>query len=219
MTSKRNYIEEIIAKKGRLHKRGSRNDLFARRVYPLVQGFRSIKSLKRDVPFRDEWLKYGAIGYVASVEGYFRLLLANLIDHGEPYLSRVTDLRDIRFSAESVIAIHTRKVSLGEFVAHLLPLNGVADINAHMSALLGEEFLAHYSADPISEFNRLPIGQLLPNLVAHVEQLFKLRHLYAHELATRERVPVRRIEQYIGSTAMFVWHTEELATQKWLPNA
>jgi hypothetical protein len=34
--SQRDYIDEMLAKKGRLHRRGSREDLFARRVYPIV---------------------------------------------------------------------------------------------------------------------------------------------------------------------------------------
>jgi hypothetical protein len=194
-------------------------DLFSRRVYPLVEGFRSIKALDKDVSFRNEWLKYGAIGYIACVEGYFRLLIADLINHGDPFLSRVSELKEIKFSAEAVVAIHKRKVTIGEFVAHLLPVNGVADINSHLSSLSGVDFLKIYLAQPCSGQNQKTVGEIFPKEIGMVDRLFKLRHLYAHELATRERVPVRQIDSLVGSAAMFVWYTEQVAVNNWLtPN-
>jgi len=214
--SKRDYIQEIIAKQSRLHRRGTRMDLFTRRVHPLVEGFRSITAMDKSVSFRDEWLKYGAIGYIACIEGYFRLLIADLINCGDPFLSRVTELKDIKFNTEAVVAIHKRKVSIGEFVAHLLPINGVSDVNSHLSALAGHNFLDMYLSQPCSRQNPKSVGEVFPKEIGMVEKLFKLRHLYAHELATKEKVPVKEINSLVGSAAMFVWYTEKLAVNKLL---
>ncbi|WFC41830.1 hypothetical protein [Pseudoxanthomonas sp. SE1] len=217
--SKRDYIQEIIAKQSRLHRRGTRMDLFTRRVHPLVEGFRSIKSMDKSVSFRNEWLKYGAIGYIACVEGYFRILIADLINYGDPFLSRVPELKEIKFNAEAVVAIHKRKVSIGEFVAHLLPINGVSDVNSHLSALAGDDFLRMYLTQPCSGQNTKSVGEVFPREIGMVEKLFKLRHLYAHELATKEKVPVKEIDSLVGSAAMFVWYTEKVAINNWLtPN-
>ena len=217
--SKRNYIDEIIAKKSRTHKRGSRLDIFSRRVHPLVEGFRKIKSYKSSVTWRNEWLKYSAIGYIACVEGYFRLLIADLINYGDPYMSHVPDMKNIKFSAESVIAIHSKNISLGEFVAHLLPFNGVADINAHLSTLLGTDYLKYYLNQQVSSHNSKTIGEVYPDEMKLLENLFQLRHLYAHELATKERFPLRKIESLVGSAAMFVMLSDAIINKEWPHNA
>lgn len=217
--SKRDYVQEIIAKQSRLHRRGTRMDLFTRRIHPLVEGFRSLKAMDKSVKFRNEWLKYGAIGYIACVEGYYRLLIADLINHGDPFLSRVPELKEIKFNAEAVVSIHKRKVSIGEFVAHLISINGVSDLNSHLSALVGDDFLKMYLSQPCSERNTKSVGEVFPKGIGMVEKLFKLRHLYSHELATKEKVPVREIESLVSSAAMFVLHTEKVAVNNWLtPN-
>lgn len=189
-------------------------DVFVRRVHPLVRGFREIKALNHSVTWRNEWLKYSAIGYIACVEGYIRLLISDLINHGDPYLTRIRDLKDIKFTADTVVAIQKKKIKLGEFVSHLLPLNGFADINSHLSALIGEDYKTLYLSKPCSEFNTDTIGDVFPDHIGGLSKLFELRHLYAHELATKEKVPVREIENIVGSAAMFVTFTDELMNER-----
>jgi len=213
--TKRNLIEEIVSKHARLHKRGSRIELFNRRVHPLVKGFRELLAAPAETPYRQEWLKYGAIGYIACVEGYFRLLIARIIDSGDPYVSRITNLKDVRFTPESVVAIYKKQVTLGNFIAHLLPINGVSDINSHLSALLDTDYIKHYLAQPLSQWNPNPIGQVFDKEMARLEKLFKLRHLYAHELATKEKVPVKEMEHLIGAAASFVILTDRIVCEGW----
>lgn len=216
MSKHRNYIDEIIEKQRRHLKRVDRYEQFARRVVPLVKGFRHILAMDAKTDFRNEWLKYGAIGYIACVEGYFRMLVADLINSGDPYINRVSALRDVKISLEDVVAIHSKKVSLGEYVAHLLSLNGIQDINASMSVLIGEDFLKAFKAAPASERVSTPMGELFPKAVSDVDALFQLRHLYAHELAPKIPAKPRHIENFIGSTAMFIFHTEELVQRHYL---
>lgn len=45
MARKRDYIEEILEKRGRHLKRVNRHEQFTRRIHPLVKGFRYVKSL------------------------------------------------------------------------------------------------------------------------------------------------------------------------------
>lgn len=219
MARQRDYIGEILAKKGRHLKRVARDEQFTRRVHPLVEGFRYLKSLDPSTAFRREWLKYGAIGYIACVEGYFRMLFADLINFGKPYSDRASEFRDIKFNIDDVIAIHSRKVSLGEYIAHLLPLNGIQDINYCMSIILGEDFLSAYKLMPASDRVSTPIGELFPLEIYEVDALFKLRHLYCHELAPKMSVQPRKVEQYISSTAGFIWYTEEFIQTRILNDA
>lgn len=214
MARKRDYIEEIIEKRDRHLKKVDRHEQFTRRVHPLVKGFRHIKSLDPSEDFRREWLKYGAIGYIACIEGYFRMLIADIINSGKPYSDRAADFKDIKFNIDDVIAIHERKVSLGEYIAHLLPINEIQDINYCMTTILGEDFLKAYKLMPASYRNPTAIGDLFPNAIAEVDLLFQLRHLYCHELAPKSAAQPRLIERYISSAAGFIWHTEDLIQSK-----
>jgi hypothetical protein len=216
MAKKRDYIEEILAKKQRHYAHADREKQFRQRVIPLVSGFRTLKSLKRAIRFRDEWLKYGAIGYIACIEGYFKMLFADLIDHGPPYSENTKGFKDINFKLDAIVAIHAKKVSLGEFISHLLPIKSVSSINHHMSILIDRDFLDLFNNEPVSEFSPKPFKELFPETVGELEELFRLRHLFCHELATKAKVPVRKIESGIGAAAGFVIHTEEIISKHYL---
>lgn len=105
MAKKRNYIDEIIEKKSRLLKRTKLHYQFTQRLHPVVNAFQFVSKLKTKAPLKKELLKYGPIGYVACIEGYFRLLLKELIDYGSPYSENVSKLEEVKFTAEVVIAI------------------------------------------------------------------------------------------------------------------
>ena len=66
------------------------------------------------------------------------LLISNA---GGPYAANIVGFKDLKITVEDVLAIHSRRVSIGDYVSHLLPLNGVSDINACLSTLIGEDFL------------------------------------------------------------------------------
>src|SRR5262249_21173238 len=110
MARSRNYIEEILETQQRHLKRVDRFEQFTRPVVPLIKGFRHLLAMDPKTDFRREWLKYGAIGYIACVEGYFRMLYTDLVNFGEPYLGRVSEFKDIRLNLDDVVAIHSRKV-------------------------------------------------------------------------------------------------------------
>lgn len=219
MARKRDYIAEIVEKKERHLRRADRHEQFSRRVVPLVEGFRYLLAHEPATRFRREWLKYGAIGYIACVEGYFRMLISDLINHGDPYAARIVGFKDLKISMEDLVAIHARRVSLGEYVAHLVSLNGVSDINYCLSMLIGDDFLTLFRQQPASEWNPQEIGKLLPDTIQNVDALYQLRHLFCHELAPKAVVQPRKITNYIGSAATLVWHTEELVQRLLLTDA
>src|SRR5437867_9272769 len=111
-------------------------------------------------------MKYCPVGYIACVEGYFRLLVADLINLGEQYRARIVEFKDIKFGSDCVLAIHDRKVTLGDFVADFLPMNRVSDINHAMSTLIGQDFLSVWKALPSHHRNPISLGQLFPRAIA-----------------------------------------------------
>jgi hypothetical protein len=210
MTKKRDYITEILERRNRLLSRADRYEQFMRRMHPLVEGFAAIKSIKRTIKYRDEWLKYGAIGYIASVEGYFRMLFADLINLRPLFLENIKKFSDISFKIDSVIAIYSNRVNLGEFVSHLLSIHSVSDINHHMSVIIGRDFLDFLFSEPADvEFNPNPVKEVFPQIVPDLDDLFKLRHIFCHEFAVKGKVPIKRIEKGMQGATLLMMYTEE----------
>ena len=211
MNKKRDYIQEIIDKKERLSKRSDRYEQFTKRVIPIVSGFRAIKSLDAKIPFRNEQLKYCPIGYIACVEGYFRLLIRDLIDNNEICRDNVIKFKDIKFGTTEILAFHYNKVTIGEFISHLLPIRNIKDINSNISTLIDNDFLHLLKSKPLKEYNNeKTLFDIFPSFITDVEEFYRLRHIYAHELAIREKVKVKTIENSMGMTGLFVIETESL---------
>ena len=213
--NKRDYVNEIIEKRNRLEQTDRMENLF-KRLFPLVSGFRSIKAFDENTDYKNEWLKYSAIGYIACVEGYFRLLIADLINFGEPYITNVKNFKDIKVSIENIIAINLKKVTLGEYISHLLPINSIQDININLSTILDTDFISELKDFPCLAFNNDPVFKVFPDIVFRPQKLFELRHLYCHELATKEHINVLNIEHCISTTGAFIIFTEELVRSKYL---
>ncbi|HZN25036.1 MAG TPA: hypothetical protein VFB75_12470, partial [Burkholderiales bacterium] len=79
--SKRDYIAEISAKRDRLHRRGSRFAQFERRADALIEVHEHLERTRRiAAPVKAELVKYLPIGWIACIEGYFRLVYRDLVD-------------------------------------------------------------------------------------------------------------------------------------------
>ena len=209
MASRRDYIEEIILKHSRLSKRRGIRKQFEQRLHKVVAGYRLVVGLKPRDPIHLELMKYAPIGYVACLEGYLRLCPKALIDYGEPYVGRIEGIDGLRFDCRTVLAITENKVSLGQYVSHVVRLRGLSDINNVFSLILGEDFIkAVRSIDYII----LPSGQRLQLKTRPfgdaecraLEELFRLRNIFAHELAPREGVKPNVIRSCISGR--FVLH-------------
>src|SRR6266403_861589 len=187
MPSRRDYIEEIVLKHSRLSKRRGIKKQFEQRLHRVVAGYRFVLGLERGNPFRLELIKYAPIGYVACLEGYLRLCIKAFIDHGEPYVGRITGIDGLRFDSRTVLAIIEKKISLGQYVSHVVSLNSLSDINRIFSVILDEDFIsAIKSVDYMIladgkryQLKMPPFGETeYPAL----EELFRLRNIFAHEL-------------------------------------
>ncbi len=79
--ARRDYIAEIVARRSRLRKRGARMKQVEKRVVVLSNLRRFIGSPEaRKISYRHETAKYPPIGFVACIEGFFRLAFRDLID-------------------------------------------------------------------------------------------------------------------------------------------
>ncbi len=153
----------------------------------------------REVPFRSELARCIPIGTVACVEGYFRMVFRDLIDAGSPFRENIsTHFKELRLGIDHVVALQSKRVTLGEFVGHLLPASGVDDLHESMSTLIGEPFLdrlkvtkAEYFRD--EEAKSLDEHGIWADFMRDLKTLFEWRHIFAHELATNYKIRHRQI--------------------------
>src|ERR1041385_4685345 len=112
MSKKRDYIAEILEIKGRSLKRTDRYNQFYKRYDPVVGAHVFLKFFgTQDPEVRSELLKYIPIGTLACLEGYFRMVIRDLIDYGEPYQSNAYRLDDIKVDIGVVLNLGREKVS------------------------------------------------------------------------------------------------------------
>lgn len=174
-------IKEILDKKSR----SSRPDIAASwRTSSLLHTFNN------PVKHTDELARYYPIAVVATIEGYFRARLADLIDHGEPFRSNaVAAYPDIKLDGNLAKAIVTGSISLGEIITHPISLGSFENLVAAVSNITGQKnWLSLVSKmvapDLISqERGRLAMGDPLQTWQL-LGRVFTTRHILCHELAS-----------------------------------
>lgn len=214
--SKRDYVAEIASRTGRIRRRAPRYAEMRVRldgISAIAQFVR--ESNNRDVPFRSELAKYIPIGTVACLEGYFRLVFRDLIDHGAPFRDNVSKFKEIKLGIDHVIALQSKRMTFGEFVAHLLPASSLADLNESMSILIGQPYIDAVKRVPFEYFEpgtavSLEEDGVADDVFRDVSQLYEQRHIFAHELATKAKVTVRRVAIDYAAATILMMGTEAL---------
>jgi uncharacterized protein YecT (DUF1311 family) len=172
-----------------------------------------------------ELLKYFPIGAVACVEGYFRRVIANLIDRGAPYSENALDLGKAiegRVDLRGVLAIQQDKLTAGDLIAHLLQISSLDDVNRHMSVVLKDSFLEalrpHILPDAApaavpgapEQQQSLSGPDLAGRVYADINECFRLRHIFCHEPDSRVNIEAATAQRLLESTNMFLAGTRRL---------
>lgn len=153
------------------------------------------RSLQEVGPKGDsELFRHFPVAAVAVLESHFKTTVAAIIDAGSPYLERGLSLAKDRLkSAGDVVPLlHRKSVTIGEMVAHVIPINSVSSLETALRALFETDIkdLIATARDPY----RRRSNDAVPTdpLVASVEDLwrelaaaFDRRHILAHEAATK----------------------------------
>lgn len=162
-------------------------------AYPVTVPLRlrTLASAFSDVSGMDpELLRYVPIGVVACYEGFFRSAVRTLVDAGTPYAENARQLgqvRDMRLDLEVLGAVHGQRISVGELVAHVVSINSVEHLDGILSTILGRNFFEELRtvkdrwATEVEKKPSKPIIDDWDGTFKRVSEMFRLRHIYAHE--------------------------------------
>lgn len=216
--TKRDYVSEILKRNQRLHVRGGRWAVLSRKLSPLGDCFNFLVTpglAPKSV--RSELLRYLPVAHVAALEGYFRLAYAELINHGDPYLSNASSFKDIKLSLDTVVQLHNERTTTGDFIAHFLPHNSPGDIDSNMSIILGESFRGALHQEQFFPFDSdegIPGKELDQALWDGLHELFQLRHIACHELATKAAFRLTTVKHLCQISILFIIITDSLLCKK-----
>jgi hypothetical protein len=147
-------------------------------------------------------LRYFPIALIATIEGYIRLAVEELLDAGgersKHFIEKSKLLLDkTKISFETIVEI-LDALTIGKIVGHVIPISSLEDINSVFKTLTGEDLLTALKA-PEKFAHGTPIED--PATVYRaLSRTFELRHIFAHELAPDLVVSRREIEQCLKTS-------------------
>jgi hypothetical protein len=173
-----------------------------------------------------EFVRYFPVALVACIERYFRMVVQDLIDSGNPYLGRAETLGlklkpDIRI----LCAIQEKKVTVGEWVAHGVSISSLEHIESALTNLIGSSFLEKLRstknrwAHEVRGEPERPILDDPDNLLRKVERTFTLRNIICHETASGFAIDSAEIESCFESCVLFLQAADECVSELLHPGA
>lgn len=197
----RDLIQDIAEVRGRRTAQFASEELSSR-LHALQIAFGAIPS--------GEALRYFPVALVACMEAFFRSIIAELVDAGEPFLGNAEHLpAGIKVDFGILRALHGKAITVGELVAHSAPLSGLDHIDAVLSCLIGKNFLSALRTES-DRWSREVLSRTEPLLansdvvLGRVARTFELRHIICHEFATGLTLTVEETSQCLEACIAFL---------------
>jgi len=171
-------------------------------------------------------LKYFPIALVATMESSFRILIADLIDNNEVCLQNSEKfLKSYKIDFNIMKALYGKDITLGNFIAHVVSINKLDQINSHISNLIEKDFLkeikSHFSRWDL-EVKKLPKVPMMENpssVYSDIAKTFELRHIFAHETATNITINIELVQNLFKSNVSFLNTASDYINEFIYPNS
>lgn len=219
MSRTRDIIQEIANVRQR-RQFGSAMAELPLRLFALENAF------KKHDKFERELVRYFPVALIACVEGYFRVAIKDLIDAGEPYLSNAEKLASsIKLDFSILRAVHGKAITVGELVAHSVPISRLDHIEGALSSLVGKSFLLALRtttdrwAHEIGGEENTPILSKPDEVFANVVRTFELRHIICHEIASAYEIDSNEVARCFESCVAFLRVADEFISETIHPGA
>ncbi len=154
---------------------------------------------------------------VTIIEVFARRNIASLIDYSEQYTQRAVELsKHFKMDFDLVRHIQGRAITLGDIVAHNVPVNSYGQIIGHFETVLGKQ-LRPLLTQAIDRFAveiegkpREPIVRDYDKLAQRLTVLFELRHILCHELPSTPVYAEEAIDEFLDYAIQFTKALEEV---------
>ena len=205
-------INEVLQSRGRRHLRGKRISIVWRRLDPLIEALHAHHRIKGiNAASKSELARYYPVAIVAASEGYFRLVYAQLIDSDPTILERCQQFKDWKIDIRALTAIHGKKTTVGELIAHQLRHSGLDDINHNMSTLLGRDFIGQLKRQQLIPTRPdFTVDSFSGTLLSSFRKVFEKRHIYCHEIATKDLFAFNLLRTIVVMFGIFIIATDML---------
>ena len=160
-----------------------------------------------------EGAKYIPVGLVACIESYFRVQVARIIDSHEFYKNKASQLQ-VKLDLKTAIGLEVNKLTIGEFISHLVKLNNIEDINKTMTTIMADDFLENVSIwreklDKQTDLFNTPHKEKFGHMLAYLKRLFEHRNLICHESyfepeTIEQLMHTEDVVNFIGAVNSFV---------------
>lgn len=219
MSRARDIIQEIANVRER-RRFGSAMAELPLRLLTLEQAFKSHDRKQTELA------RYFPVALIACMEGYFRMVIRDLIDSGEPYLTNAEKATsNLKPDFAVMRAVHGRKITIGELVSHGIPISRLEHVDGTLSALLGTNFLSklRLTVDRWAhEVKGEPATPILSNpdqTFTDVSRTFELRHVICHEIASAYLIDFAEIERCFESCVSFLRASDECISETLHPGS
>lgn len=161
--------------------------------------------------FGDEVHRHVVVGSIAALETYHRGLIASLVNSGDEYKARAAEsISEKVLMKDALRGLSGEAVTFGEIFAYMVPFNKVTDLMSILGDLLDCD-LKQALADAIDPYD-LRSGTASPKrllddvegLLNNLSEVFRLRHIYAHETASTINVDSEECLQLHGAVGRWI---------------
>ncbi len=202
-----NEVEQILSWKNR---RGQ--ERLGAELHYEISNLRRLWEEKGEVSI--DFADFIPMKLVTIIEVFIREIVRELVDYGQPYIDRAEKLtKGSRIDFIFASHVHSRKLSIGDIVAHSISVNNPTQLISYFVTLIPDYVQrlktshTRWSEDRAS----WPLTPIIANYeitIAALARLFEIRHVVTHELPQEKSYNVAEIEGLIAASSDFLEATD-----------
>lgn len=147
-----------------------------------------------------KFLEYVPVKIVACFEQFFRDEYREILYNPKTKkrLKDIKTFKDVKFDFDVIGALEDNTITLVEYLSLLISCSSLEDINNALSKMLDIDFLA--------EMKKRDGTKILKS----INELFRLRHIYCHEVPFREEISTCKAFDFISDSKLFLEYSDDI---------
>ena len=145
-------------------------------------------------------LEYVPVKIVACFENFFREEYKEIFFNPKTKkrLKEIDLFKKVQFDFDVIGAFEDKTITLGDYLSYLPSCSKLEDIDNILSQLLHIDF--------IDEIKKKDKGT---EIINSVKEIFKLRHIYCHEVPLKNKIDKKMASQYISDACQFLEYSDD----------